>query len=233
MTLTMSALEALRAELFADDVEIPAAATGWTIERATKYFESAGESEEPIKPSIYEVIAQHAFVNCRAEPSLSGAKIGQIQKGSRVTADARGGDGDLWIRLVDKHGPNKDQTAWLLTDGTHAGLGLLLRLVSGKLPPPIGLLNALQGSEKPAGAKEAWTSSSAAPSGGGGVAVLAAPLTYEIVYPYVKVRSHHATSEITPLSHMFSLYSLLYTHRCAPLPRRRRWRRASYAKVLY
>ena len=45
MTLTLSEIEDIRADLFAEDMAIPVGATSWSRDRVVAYFESAGESE--------------------------------------------------------------------------------------------------------------------------------------------------------------------------------------------
>ena len=47
MPLSMAELEELRAEAFAEDMDIPATATSWDRARVVAYFETAGESEKP------------------------------------------------------------------------------------------------------------------------------------------------------------------------------------------
>ena len=42
MPISLTILEAIRAELFADDVPIPADATRWTMQQAEDYFSSGG-----------------------------------------------------------------------------------------------------------------------------------------------------------------------------------------------
>jgi len=190
MPISLEELEALRAESFADDVPIPPAATSWSAERATAYFESAGESEKPIE-CVYEVTQTQMYVNVRASPSVNGKVLSTKAKGERVTVDACGGERDGWLRLVEQFGEDKSETGWLLIDGSSVGHALLMRRVSGPLPPSV---NAKGAADPP---KTAWeasqTSPPSAPSAGG-VVSLVAPMTYELVYPFVKVRQSPETT---------------------------------------
>lgn len=166
MPLSTSELEELRAECFADDMAIPDEAMSWTRERATAYFESAGASEKPPEPTVYVVIGK--VVNVRAKPMVSATKVGSKLEGQRLVVDARE---DGWLHLVDMDG-------WVLIDGTSLGVGMLLRHASGPL-----LAETRTGSPS---APTAWADEPAVLPGGR--VRLAAPMSYEVVYPYVKVR---------------------------------------------
>ena len=180
MPLTISELEDLRAECFADDLDIPPAAMQWGEERARNYFESAGESEKGPQPCMYEVIGK--MVNVRATTSTSAEKLGQKLKGDLIAVDGRMSG---WVRLVEKFGPVETQVGWLLIDGTELGVGMLLRHASGPMAPRLdepGASASGSGAAKPAWEAEPFVST-------GGVNKLVTPMSYEVVHGFVKARA--------------------------------------------
>ena len=200
MPITLDELETIRANAFADDLPITPEMMQWTSSAACAYFESGGQEHPatqtavkmplqtptPSVCTLYRVM--HAYVNMRQEPSLRATTIGSKRNGELLEVDARGGTDLSWVRLVERPG---GRTAWLLTDGRHAGIHespALLQHVSGPLPPDVRLASngQLGGPASPdVQATQGFAS---------GFVRLAAPMEYEVVHSYVRVRMHPSST---------------------------------------
>jgi SH3-like domain-containing protein len=156
MALTLAEVEDIRAELFADDIEIPLSATSWSRERVIEFFESGGDLEAPpivAAPAAFEVRGCDDGL-----PPVPSSKTSTLEQAKTLAApisykvvhsfvrvrrapDLQAPDVGLvrkdavvsvdgfehgWVRLAED-----DQSgyggSWMLTDGKARQIGLLLK----------------------------------------------------------------------------------------------------------
>ena len=196
--LSASELEAIREEAFAEDLEITPEMAQWSRADAVQYFESGGTSvpgappppPPPPPPCLYEVL--NPYVNVRDSPNLMGRILGKKMRNDRVEAEGCGGPDNAWILLKERFADEKHlqgSKGWLLTDGHKAGMAqmpVLLKHVSGPLPPVLGSDGSAARKPTTAALAPAATSSSSASASR---VALAAPMTFEVVNSFVRVRT--------------------------------------------
>ena len=197
MPLSAQELIDIRAEAFAEDVEITPDMHSWDEEKAIAYFQNGGTSTPPPPPlpppplravSTYRVI--HPFVNVRSDPALNATVLGKKSTNDRVIAEALGGRDNAWIKLEERF---DGRVGWLLIDGASIGLGRLLELESGPLPLTETILSKVASaqSEGGVGASVQDTAASAKRLDPG---ELLAPMTFEVVHSFVRVRKEPSAS---------------------------------------
>lgn len=194
MPLSRQELEEIRAEAFAEDMAIPAEAQSWSKAQAVEYFESGGMATEGgarnrMEPSFFEVV--HSFVNVRSSPELNAAKVGTKVQGRHLQVDRAHKSG--WVRLSETFSDGAAE-GWLLVEGAALGLGTLLKHVSGPSFDDLVAGGAV-GAGAPTSAPSpkpvapAPAAAAAAVPRRGGVVTLSSPLEYEVVHPFVRVRT--------------------------------------------
>ena len=206
MPLTHAEIEVIRSNAFAEDVPITDTMRSWPREKLEAFFEGGGKTQaaeaspppadlpaapppttalppEAPKRSMFRVA--HAFVNVRDAPSLKGKVLTKKAEGQVVEVEARGGPDLAWLRLKQRF--EGDHAGWLLVNGAMAGVPKkeLLVHASGPLPPED------TDDARSTGASSSSQSSAQRPAQTptpAGLVLFAAPMAYEVVHPFVRVR---------------------------------------------
>ncbi|CAJ1375173.1 unnamed protein product [Effrenium voratum] len=76
-------------------------------------------------------VVYHSSVAVRAAPKATGQLVGQLQPGDVAYCDDKQRSGN-WIRVEEVPGQKAISDAWVLTDGTDFGMGILLQKVEKK-----------------------------------------------------------------------------------------------------
>lgn len=152
--LTLAELEDIRADAFAEDVDIPAHATSWTREEALEYFENGGKSAPSSPaPNVAVAVPAPAASSTGHRPTLPAPPIGwrlsapmcfevvhtyvRVRQSPALNAREVGmlKKGSTitvdileegWVQ-IDMDDPCGYGGGWMLTDGASLNLGVLLQ----------------------------------------------------------------------------------------------------------